>query len=71
MNIQKRRCTGHRYISSHNLILKLFKTLYLFVHFPTDVLFGAALGVALALATVKLQRLALAGMKKRREAHRE
>ena len=30
-----------------------------------------ALGVALALATVKLQRLALAGMKKRREAHRE
>ena len=32
---------------------------------------GAALGVALALATVKLQRLALAGMKKRREAHRE
>ena len=48
-----------------------FSRLYLFVHFPTDVLFGAALGVALALATVKLQRLALAGMKKRREAHRE
>lgn len=47
-----------------------FSRLYLFVHFPTDVLFGAVLGVALALATVKAQRLAMAKLTKLRNAHR-
>lgn len=33
-----------------------FSRLYLFVHFPTDVLFGAVMGVVLAIATVKVQQ---------------
>lgn len=34
-----------------------FSRMYLFVHFPTDVLFGAVLGIVLALVTVKIQKL--------------
>lgn len=34
-----------------------FSRLYLFVHFPTDVLFGAVLGIALAFITFKVQQL--------------
>ena len=37
-----------------------FSRLYLFVHFPTDVLFGAVLGIALAFITVTIQKNALA-----------
>lgn len=48
-----------------------FSRLYLFVHFPTDVLLGAVLGIALALATVKVQRLVMAKLQGRRDAHRE
>ena len=44
-----------------------FSRLYLFVHFPTDVLLGAALGIALALVTVRVQRLCAARRARRRE----
>ena len=47
-----------------------FSRLYLFVHFPTDVLFGAVLGITLALVTVKVQRPVLAKLQERRSAHR-
>lgn len=33
-----------------------FSRMYLFVHFPTDVLFGAVLGIILAVATVLVQK---------------
>lgn len=33
-----------------------FSRMYLFVHFPTDVLLGAVLGIVLALITVKVQQ---------------
>ena len=36
-----------------------FSRLYLFVHFPTDVLFGAALGAAAAIVAVKLVNFAV------------
>lgn len=36
-----------------------FSRLYLFVHFPTDVLFGAVLGIALAFLTVTVQKHAM------------
>lgn len=37
-----------------------FSRMYLFVHFPTDVLFGAVLGIVLAVLTVKVQQMLLA-----------
>lgn len=43
-----------------------FSRLYLFVHFPTDVLFGAVLGIALALITVKFQKNAMRQLEARR-----
>ena len=36
-----------------------FSRLYLFVHFPTDVLFGAVMGMVLAYITVRVQRACL------------
>lgn len=36
-----------------------FSRLYLFVHFPTDVLFGAVMGIVLAFVTVKVQQLVM------------
>ena len=47
-----------------------FSRLYLFVHFPTDVLLGAALGIVLALVTVKVQRLVMAKLQGRRDARK-
>ena len=43
-----------------------FSRLYLFVHFPTDVLFGAVLGIALAFITVKIQKNAMRQLEARR-----
>ena len=43
-----------------------FSRLYLFVHFPTDVLLGAVLGVALAFIAVLLQKVALRQLEARR-----
>lgn len=40
-------------------LLTGFSRPYLFVHFPTDVLFGAVLGIALAFITVKVQKNAI------------
>lgn len=43
-----------------------FSRLYLFVHFPTDVLFGAVLGIALAFITVKVQKNLMRQLEARR-----
>ena len=43
-----------------------FSRLYLFVHFPTDVLFGAALGIVLAFLAVKVQKIILGQLEARR-----
>lgn len=43
-----------------------FSRLYLFVHFPTDVLFGAVLGIALTFITVKIQKNAVRQLEARR-----
>ena len=43
-----------------------FSRLYLFVHFPTDVLFGAVLGIALAFITVKVQQSVMRQLEARR-----
>ena len=43
-----------------------FSRLYLFVHFPTDVLLGTVLGVVLAFIAVKLQRIASRQLEARR-----
>lgn len=37
-------------------VIIAFSRLYLFVHFPTDVLFGAVIGIVLAFITVKAQK---------------
>lgn len=43
-----------------------FSRLYLFVHFPTDVLFGAVLGVILAVITVQGQKIFTEKMSRRK-----
>lgn len=43
-----------------------FSRLYLFVHFPTDVLFGVVLGIALTFITVKIQKNAVRQLEARR-----
>ena len=41
-----------------------FSRLYLFLHFPTDVLFGAAMGVALGFAADRLTAYAARKLKR-------
>ena len=46
-------------------VLMGFSRMYLYVHFPTDVLCGAILGVSLALGTVALARVLFKSLSKR------
>ena len=51
--------------------LVAFSRLYLFLHFPTDVLCGVVLGVALGFAAVRISALAAKKMQEKKAAERQ
>ena len=59
--LQHRKAGIAAYVAA---ILIGFSRLYLFLHFPTDVLFGAAMGVALGFAADRITRFAAKKLKR-------